>query len=164
MARVKATDDRLNSWDDVDRIFRLICEAELAIEEQQTEMRRAIDEAKERAVRMTSPIRTSIDTLAGQIKAFVNEERDNMEGKTKFLTFGTVGFRKSTEIGFARGFKSEDVIAKLRELGFGDCVSVTEKVNRDVLRTKPDKVLEAVGAVKRVKDDFWYESNKEKLR
>ncbi|MDR1210416.1 MAG: hypothetical protein LBK41_08930 [Clostridiales bacterium] len=83
MARVKATADRLNSWDDVDRIFRLICEAErnfawftqnsTAIEEQQTEMRRAINDAKEHADKLIKDFRVvqaKIIAASGRYRRF----------------------------------------------------------------------------------------------
>ena len=84
----------------------------------------------------------------------------DLDGKTKSLTFGSLGFRKSTSIIVK---KAKAVLVALRAYGMDDCINVKETVNKEALRQYSDDKIAAVGCVKKVDDVFWYEPDYEKL-
>ena len=58
---------------------------------------------------------------------------------------------------------AEGVIRTLKKLGMGDCINLTETVNKEVLKTYDEKTILMVGASLKKKDTFWYETKKEEL-
>ena len=94
------------------------------------------------------------------IKDYAETNRMDLDGKTKSLTFGSLGFRKSTSIIVK---KAKAVLIALRAMGMDDCINVKESVNKEALRGYSDDVITKVGCVKKVDDVFWYEPDFEKL-
>jgi phage host-nuclease inhibitor protein Gam len=101
--------------------------------------------------------------LEKQVKAFVDGHKGDLDGKTKFLTFGSVGYRQSTSLRFS-GVKADEVLERLKALKLHDCILTKETVNRDILRTKTPDTLEKVGAKMVSGDTFYYEVDREKVR
>ncbi len=60
MARNKNMEPSLQSWDDVDKCLREIGECEIAISEIEADMNIAINEAKERADKLSKPMKESM--------------------------------------------------------------------------------------------------------
>jgi hypothetical protein len=55
------------------------------------------------------------------------------------------------------------VIENLRKMDMGDCVKVSETVNKDMLKTYPDDKIIQSGASIKKDDTFWYETDKQQL-
>ncbi|SKC68510.1 host-nuclease inhibitor Gam family protein [Maledivibacter halophilus] len=162
MARVRIPDEPvLKSWDDVNLNLKEIAECEIEIEKIQGEMNRRISDVKLEAEMDAKPYKESIKTLEKQVKNFVESNRADLKGKTKFLNFGKTGFRKSTKIVLR---KVDNIIRNLKSFGMVDCIKIKESVNKDVLKKYTDADIAKIGASKKVEDVFWYEVDKEKLK
>lgn len=80
------------------------------------------------------------------------------------MNFGQVGFRLSTSISLPKAKEKLDaIIRQLRARRMTDCIEVKEQVNRDALRQYGEERVNAVGAVWRQKDEFWYEPAQDKV-
>lgn len=168
MARKRIEDNvpQLQSWDDVNITLAEIGEAERLIEAIEADMQAGIDNLKLGAEMDAAPHQRRITELGSQIKRFVDEHRDEMDGKkTKTLTFGSTGFRKSTKVILPRGAaKVAQIIRELKSRAMTDCViTPPEKVDKDALRKYPANEVIAVGANLQVEDTFWYEVDREQL-
>lgn len=156
----------LKNWDDVNLYLAEIGEQERKIEQIQSDMQAEIDEAKLKADDAAKPCQKRISELSEQINMFADENISDLNGKkTKTMTFGSVGYRKSTKIGLPRAAaKVAAIISKLRLNGMTDCIVIPpEKIDKDALKKySPDKITK-VGANLVVEDVFWYEVDKEQL-
>lgn len=161
MARVRIeTEPVLHSWEDVDLHLKEIAECELSLEQIEADLTKATSDLKLDAELKAKPIKERMEKLADEVKVFVELNRADIKGKTKNLTFGKTGFRKSTKI-ILRNVKA--ILANLKARKMNDCISVKESINKDKLGEYPDEIIASVGAGKKVEDIFWYETDREKL-
>lgn len=165
MARIRIPDAQLlQSWDDVNQALREIGELEIKLASIEGEMNLKLNIVKETADTISAPHKARIAELGGAVKAYCEKARvDFGKAKTKKLTFGEVGWRRSRAISIKKGLE-ERIIQSLRALGMADCVVAKESINKNVLLTYPDtKIIEA-GATVKNKDTFGYVTNKEELK
>ena len=164
MARkVKADVPELKSWDDVNKALKEIGECEIGIETLEADMNREINDAKAKAEKLGNPLKTAISVLEAQIKAFVEENKDDMEGRSKEMNFGTVGFRKSTRISYSTK-KTDEILEKLKKYNMLNCINVKESINKEALILYPVKEINKVGAKKIEEDNFYYEADRERIK
>lgn len=157
------TEPALSAWDDVDKCLRDIGECELAMGELEAEMNIAINDAKEKAAKLAKPLQDNITRLESMIKEFVEDNKSEIEGKSKQLNFGKVGFRQSTSVSVPAK-RLEAIIKNLKKFGMEDCIIIKETVNKEILVRYNEKDIAKVGASRKVEDKFWLEADKEKLR
>ena len=161
--RVKKNSEfELKNWDDVDRCLREICESELAIGEIEAQMNISINEAKEKASELAKPMQDKIKSLTALVQTFAEEEKSEMEGKTKQLNFGRVSFRQSSSITVPTK-KLDLILRNLKKFGMDDCIAVKESVDKEALEKYSDLDIARVGASRTVSDKFKLETDKEKL-
>jgi len=153
----------LKTWDDVDICLREIAECEISLNDIDGNMNIAINEAKEKASKLAKPIQARIETLEKLIKSFVQENKSDIQGKSKVLNFGKVGFRQSSKVSIPTK-QIETILKNLRKHGMSDCISTKETINKEVLEKYPDKDIVKIGASRKVKDNFYMETDKEKVR
>lgn len=79
------------------------------------------------------------------------------------LNYGSIGYRKSTELGTLKGCTWKTVLGKLKELAFKEAIRIKEEPDREIMSQWPDERLELVGIQRREKDTFWLEINEEEL-
>ncbi|MCQ4924106.1 host-nuclease inhibitor Gam family protein [Tissierella carlieri] len=166
MARTKIKEAPvLKTWDDVDAALKEIAEKEIAIEEIEGDMNKQINGIKIASGLEAKPLQDRIDKLGKDIKEFVTEHKEELDGKTKTMNFGKTGFRLSTTLSLPTAKdKLEKIITKLRKRKMDDCIIVKESVNKDVLKKyEEDTIVEIGGTLKKV-DTFWYETEREKIR
>ena len=94
--------------------------------------------------------------LESDVKAYVDMHRAELDGKSRTLTFGTVGYRVSSKLMLASGRVAE-AIATLKALGHTELVKTTETLDREALRRQPGELLQQVGAYIRTVDEFYYD-------
>lgn len=152
----------LESWEQVDDALKelLICQEQ--IEQLEQELNLQITAAKERLVADTKPLQEQIGRLEKQIRDYAGFHREELQGKSRRLNFGVIGFRQSSSVSVPTG-RIPEIIAALREQHMDDCVSIKEAVNKDALRRYPLEKLQAVGCDIRQKESFWYEVRREEL-
>jgi phage host-nuclease inhibitor protein Gam len=88
----------------------------------------------------------------GQFNRDVFEKRRSLE-----LTFGVIGFRRSTQIRPRQKTTWEMVLGKLRSLAFVEAIRTKEEPNKEILETWPEERLALVDCQRVVKDVFYYE-------
>jgi phage host-nuclease inhibitor protein Gam len=156
----------LASWDDVNLSLAEIGELEREITDIETKMQADIDAAKLAADVAADPYKKRIAALELQIKMYTEEHAVDMGGKkTKALTFGQVGYRRSTKVLLPRAAaKVAELIRTLKARGMGDCVvAPPEKIDKEALKKYPANEITAAGAGLKIEDVFWYEVDKERL-
>ncbi|WP_293719865.1 host-nuclease inhibitor Gam family protein [uncultured Phascolarctobacterium sp.] len=160
MARVRIKEEGLQSWEEVDQHLRRLGEIGNRISRLEADYNDKVTELKGKVDEKVKPLILEKEQLERQIKDYAECNRLDLNGKTKVMTFGQLGFRQSTSI-IVR--KAAAVIKALKEKGLTGCINIRESVNKDELRKQTDDVISAVGAVKKVEDVFWYEPDFEKL-
>lgn len=160
MARTRIKDETLASWEEVDGCLKKIGEIDNKLQKIEADMNDEITRAKAKADDKSKLLLEQKKQLELLVKDYAETNRMDLDGKTKTMTFGKLGFRKSTTIIVK---KIKNVLIALRAKGMDDCINVKETVNKDALRQYSDDVIASVGCVKKVDDVFWYEPDYEKL-
>lgn len=166
MARIKIVNQpTLKTWAAVDAVLREIAEKEILIEEIEGEMNKQINGIKISSGLEAKPHQDRIDKLGKDIKEFVAEHKEELDGKTKLLNFGSTGFRLSTSVIIPKAKeKVEAIIKSLKIRKMVDCINTTETVNKEVLKKYSEDEIIRVGGKLKKEDTFWYETSREKLK
>lgn len=159
--RVRLEEPALSSWAEVDQALREIREIDDTLAAYQAEHDRARDRLVAEYEAKAKPLLDRKGYLERSIKEFAEAHKQEMDGKTKFLNFGRVGFRQSTRI-VLRNAKA--ILAALKAKGMHDCIVVKEEISKKALDKYDDAVLAEVGAVRKVEDVFWYEVARDEIR
>lgn len=167
MARIRMPERcDLSSWDDVNLSLAEIGELQRSIEAIGADMQQTIDDAKLAAKIAIEPHQKRIAYLENQMKMFTNNHVVELgKKKTMFLSFGKLGFRRSTSVILPKDKnKLAEIVRKLKAHGMKDClVPQPEKINKTKLKKYPETKIRAVGATYEDGDTFWFEVDKEKL-
>jgi phage host-nuclease inhibitor protein Gam len=156
-----ASEPVLKSWEDVDLHLKEIGEIDITITELETSMNKQISDIKLANELSAKPQQQRRKRLELEIKEFVDEHKGEIKGKTRVLAFGSVGFRKSSKLVIQ---KVKDVIKLLKAKKMENCIKVKESINREVLGTYNDDVLESVGVTRKNGDEFWLEPKYETIK
>lgn len=152
------------TWNDVDNALKEIAQAELDLLDIEGELNKQINGAKAAAAQEAKPLQDRIDVLGKDIKAFVDEHRDELEGKTKQLIFGKTGYRKSTKVIIPKAKdKLAAIIKNLKARKMTDCIVVKETVNKEAIKKYSADDIARAGMVLKQEDVFWFETDKERL-
>lgn len=161
MARKRVTELQLKSWEEVDACLKVMGDAENQLSVITAEMNAAIAEAKKAAEEKALQYKEMIKQNEGKIKEFTTVRKEELKGKSRQLTFGTVGFRQSTKLLLPQD--TGEVILKLRENGMADCINVKETINKDTVKSYPEEDILRIGGYLQRSDSFWYETDKDTL-
>lgn len=160
--RKRMAEQELKDWEDVNRTLRLMRDAEIEVEKIEGDMNKCINDIKEDAEKRAQPYKDLIKKWELQLKEFVTLNKAELRGKSRALTFGSVGFRLSTKLKLPKD--EGPVIKLLRKMAMGDCINVKESVNKEILKTYDEKTIALVGGTLSTSDTFWYETNRETLQ
>lgn len=144
---------------EADRILSEMAQLQRSLEAIEADMNASIDKIKQSAAAFAAPRRERLASLANGLSAFAEINKENLFDKRRGveLSFGTLGFRRSSELKpQGRGTWGE-VLNKIKELGVTEALRIREEVNRETLRAWPDDRLQGVGVQRVEKDLFWYE-------
>ncbi len=116
-----------------------------------------IEMLKANASNTLKPIDDDIDGLTKALKAWATANRQQLFGENQSIqiTYGRVGFRKSTRISPLPKCKVADILAALKGLNAYSAIRVTEAIDRDALRAWSDSELYDVNA-KRINKEVFY--------
>ena len=153
----------INSWEDVNKALKLKGECELTLDTLEAEMNMKINDVKLETENHSKQHTDNVNQLDEHNKQFTEENKTEIEGTKKILTFGKVGFRLSSNVSVPTK-KLSKIIENLRKFGMENCIKVSESVNKDILGTYSDKDIAKVGATKKAEDKFWCEADKERIR
>lgn len=161
MARKRVTEPQLTSWEQVDECLQVMSDAENQLSVITADMNAAIAQAKKEAEERAAQYKEIIKQNEGKIKEFTTIRKEELNGKSRQLTFGTVGFRQSTKLLLPSD--TAEVILKLRENGMADCINVKETINKDTVKAYPEEDILKIGGYLQRSDTFWYETDKDSL-
>ena len=166
MARKKLNMITLHSWQECDAALRSIGESLRDIAAIENVMNEQIASAKAAATDKAAPLKEQVAELELALRDYAQTHRDDMDGrKSKLLTFGSVGFRRSTRISLPSAKeKVAAIVARLRAKDMADCVVQPEpRVDKDALKKYGAEQIAEVGATLIVEDVFGYDVDAAKL-
>lgn len=167
MARKKLNMIQLHSWQECDEALRAIGEHTRDIAAIENVMNEQIANAKAIAADKAAGLKAQIAELEMALRDYAMAHRDDMDGrKSKPLTFGTVGFRRSTRITLPSAKeKIAAIVARLRAKEMTDCIVQPDaRVDREALKKYSAEQIAEVGATLTVEDVFGYDVNMETLK
>jgi len=162
-AKLNATAFKLQSWEDVDKALREIAEAEIVLGDIEGQMNQRVNAAKEEAVNLAIPFQDRIKALTALVKSYAESQKAELDGKSRKLNFGSVGFRLSSSVSIAAK-KVDIVLNNLKKFKMSDCITTKETINKEVLEKYSDKDIAKIGASRKRVDKFWLETDKEKVK
>lgn len=136
-----------------------------ALQHLQDELNKNIDKLKAKFERESEDLVARNESLGNGLHAFAEHHKAEFFGKKRSLelTFGTLGYRVSSEVQPQPKLKWRDVLERLERGNYDQAVRVKKEVDKDVLRTFSEDELSEVGARLVDKDTFWYELKQEQL-
>lgn len=134
----------LKTWDECDEALRNLGKLEVEIDVATARCNGKITEAQADLKRETLTQREQRAMLEKQIEDFWEAHKREVEGKSKKMTFGTIGYGPiSRAVGFLKGWTEEKVLAALKGkeqlkewLRFGD-----PALNRQRIKSASDEEL-----------------------
>lgn len=161
MARKRIAGTTLNSWDEADGALHDIGLIDIKLAEIEGVMGAEILAAKQTAKEKAARHLERKKALELALKEWTELHRDEIKGKTRKLTFGSVGFRLSTKVVIKL---MAYTIQILKQIGRTDCIRIKEEADKEMLATLDDKTLARVGASRKMEDAFGYEVDIQKIR
>ncbi|MFC2599678.1 MAG: host-nuclease inhibitor Gam family protein [Treponema lecithinolyticum] len=160
MARYKPAQSKLGTIEDVDLALKEIGLLERELEVIDAEAHKQISEAKEKAAGKGEPLRKRIAEVSAKIGAFAEYNKDELfkDKKSIELTFGVFGFRKSTCVSVKK-----TTVELMQKLGLDSFLRIKTEPDKDKMAELDDETLSQVDAVRKIKDDFFCQPNKEEV-
>ncbi len=152
----------IKTWEDVDKALKEITECTNEIEVIETGLSVKINDAQDKATQLATPLKEKIALLEKQIQEFTERHKNDLDGKSKKLNFGLVGFRQSARTELVG--KVEEVISALKKFKMTDCIELKETVNKNILKKYSDQELEKVGAKRITEENFFFKIVKGKVQ
>ncbi|MDR0512070.1 MAG: host-nuclease inhibitor Gam family protein, partial [Treponema sp.] len=121
---------------------------------------RQIAEIKEEAVKKGKNIRKRITDNSALLGAYAEYNRAELfkDKKSVQLSFGVFGYRKSTSISVKK-----TTLELLKKLNLTKYIMVKEEPSKEAMSDLDDETLAQVDAVRKIKDDFFCEADKEEV-
>lgn len=124
-----------------------------------------IDTARERAKAESEPLLKRRKELCDAMGTFATLNRAELfkERKSLDLGFGTIGFRRSSQIVQINKINKFMTLEKLHEFGFTEGIRTKQEVNKEALENWPEERLQLVGLRRQIRDVFFIEINIEEI-
>lgn len=152
---------KYQSWEEVNAALREVGDLNRQIAGIEATLNEGINSLKLDAEAKVVPLALRKTELEENIKMFTEHHKDEFtDSKTKFLTFGKVGFRKSTSL-ITRNVKA--IIEAIKQNRMQDCLSISVTINKEELAKYDDASLEKVGAKRKTEEKFFYEPAIERI-
>jgi phage host-nuclease inhibitor protein Gam len=160
MARLKPTTAKIKDLDDANFALKEIGTLEHELEAIDSDADKRIAEIKAESTKRGEGIRKRIVDLSSSLGAYAEYNKDELfkDRKSVDLVFGSFGFRKSTSIHVRK-----TTLELLKKLGLDRCVRIKEEPDKEAMADLQDDVLAQVDAVRKIKDDFFCQANKEEV-
>jgi phage host-nuclease inhibitor protein Gam len=160
MARLKPNVKKIESLEDANLTLKEIGLLERELEAIDSDAHKQIAEIKTAAVKAGKPLIKRIADLSALLGAYAEYNRAELfrDKKTVQLSFGIFGYRKSTSISVKK-----TTIGLLKKLGLEKYIRVKEEADKEAMAALDDETLTQADAVRKVKDDFFCEADKEEI-
>ena len=158
--KYKPKAEKLETLEDVNVALREVGLLERELESIDADAQKQIAEIKGAAAKAGEPLRTRIIEISAKVGAFAEYNKDDLfkDRKSVELTFGVFGYRKSTSISVKK-----TTIELLKKLKLGRYVRIKEEPDKDAMGELDDDTLAQVDAVRKIRDDFFCEANREEV-
>ena len=158
--RFKPETSKLETLEDVNLAMRDIGLWQRELNALDTQANKEIAEVKTRASKAGEPLRGKISATVAKIQAFAEYNKDEyfVDRKSVDLSFGTMGWRKSTSISVKK-----PTLDLLKKLKMADCIRVKQEPDKEAMASLVDETLASVDAVSKVKNYFFVEAKTEEV-
>ena len=131
----------------------------------EADLNECINLAKAQAEAEAVPLQAKVKAIEGGLQAFAAYNKKTLfsDRRSKALDYGTIGFRKSSQIKPQPRTTWQMVLGRIKELALVEAIRTKEDVNKEELATWSDERLGIVCARRMEKDLFWYELNEERI-
>jgi phage host-nuclease inhibitor protein Gam len=160
MARLKPNVKKIESLEDANLTLKEIGLLERELESIDGDAHKQIAEIKTTAVKAGEPVRKRLADLSALLGAYAEYNRAELfkDRKTVQVSFGIFGYRKSTTINVKK-----TTLNLLAKLGLDQYIRVKKEPDKEAMAAMDDETLSQVDAVRKVKDDFFCEADKEEI-
>jgi phage host-nuclease inhibitor protein Gam len=160
MARLKPSVKKIETIEDANLVLKEIGLLESDLDAIDSEAHKAIAEIKTDAASRGEGKRKRIAELSGLLGAFAEYNKDELfrDRKSVHLLFGVFGYRKSTSVGVKK-----TTLELLKRLKFDKYIRIKEEPNKEAMVALDDEALAQVDAVRKVKNVFFCEADKEEI-
>ena len=158
--RFKPETSKLETLEDVNMAMRDIGLWQRELDVIDTQANKEIAEIKTKASKAGEPLREKISATVAKIQAFAEYNKDEyfVDRKSVDLSFGTMGWRKSTSISVKK--TTLDLLKKLKMAKF---IRVKQEPDKEAMAALDDETLASVDAVRKVKNEFFVEAKTEEV-
>jgi phage host-nuclease inhibitor protein Gam len=160
MARFKPETGKIESLDEANLVLKEIGLLERELDSIDTASHKQIAEIKAKSAKKGLPIRNRILDLSSMLGAYAEYNRAELfkDSKSIKLSFGAFGYRKSTSISI-----KSTTLELLKKLGLMKYIRIKEEPDKEKMADMDDEALLQVDAVRKVKDGFFCEADKEEV-
>jgi phage host-nuclease inhibitor protein Gam len=160
MARLKPQVGKIENLDEANMVLKEIGILEKELEGIDAEAHKLIAEIKEDAAKKGQALRKRVVDNSDRLSAYASYNKDELfkDRKSVQLSFGSFGYRKSTSISVKK-----TTLELLRKLKLTKYIRVKEEVDKETMSDLDDDTLAQVDSVRKVKDDFFCEADKEEI-
>jgi phage host-nuclease inhibitor protein Gam len=151
---------KINSLEDANTALKEIGLLERELEAIDAEAGKAIAEIKAAAVKKGEALRKRIVDNASMIGAYAEYNKADLfrDRKSVEVVFGSFGYRKSTSISVKK-----TTLELLKKLKLDKYIRIKEEPDKEGMAGLTDETLAQVDAVRKIKDEFYCEANKEEI-
>jgi phage host-nuclease inhibitor protein Gam len=160
MARLKPSVKKIETVEDANLVLKEIGLLESELDAVDSEAHKAIAEIKTLAAAKGKAGRKRIAELSGLLGAFAEYNKEELfhDRRSVQLSFGVFGYRKSTSVSVKK-----TTLELLKKLGLKKYIRVKEEADKDAMAGLDDETLAQADAVRKVKDVFFCEADKEEI-
>jgi phage host-nuclease inhibitor protein Gam len=160
MARYKPNVKKIESLEDANLTLKEIGLLERELETIDGDAHKQIAEIKTAAVKAGESARKRIADLTALLGAYAEYNRADLfkDKKTVQVSFGIFGYRKSASISVKK-----TTLDLLEKLGMDKYIRVKKEPDKEAMAALDDEALAQVDAVRKRKDDFFCEADKEEI-
>ena len=160
MARLKPQVGKIGDLDEANLVLKEIGILEKELEGIDAEAHKQIAEIKEDAAKKGQTLRKRITDNSSLLSAYASYNKAELfkDRKSVQLSFGSFGYRKSTSISVKK-----TTLELLKKLKLAKYIRVKEEVDKEVMAELDDDTLAQVDSVRKIKDDFFCEADKEEI-
>ena len=160
MARYKPNIGKIKTLEDADLALKEIGLLEHELEAIDGEANKKIAEIKADCAKQGEGLRKRITDLSALLGAFAEYNREELfkDRKSQKLSFGEFGYRKSTSISVKK--TTLELLKKLKLVRY---IRIKEEIDKDLMAEMTDESLAQVDAVRKVKESFFCEANREQV-
>lgn len=160
MARYKPNIGKIKTLEDADLALKEIGLLEHELEAIDGEANKKIAEIKADCAKQGEGLRKRITDLSALLGAFAEYNREELfkDRKSQKLSFGEFGYRKSTAISIKK-----TTLELLKKLKLDRYIRIKEEIDKDLMAEMSDEALAQVDAVRKVKDAFFCQANREEV-